>query len=575
MEKLASLPADTLPAEVTPRLGPEATGVGQIFWYALVPRLPDGTPDGTAFALHELRSIQDFSVKPALQSVPGVAEVASVGGFEREYHVEVDAERMRAHGVTLSAVVAAVRGSNLDVGARTLEVNQVEYVIRGVGFVERPEDLEEVVVGVEKHVPVRLSDVARIVYGPAPRRGALDDAGAPAVGGVVVARHGENPRAVIERVRARVAEISPGLPSRSTPQGLAKVEVDVFYDRAQLIDETLETLSTALWQQVLITIVVILALAGDVAVAVLVAASLPLGLLATFALMRTAGLEANLMSLAGIAIAIGTMVDVAIVLTESMAQRLREGGSNLSERVATGVVAVAPAVVTAALTTLVSFLPVFGLEASEGRLFRPLAWTKTMAVAASLVTGLTVLPVLARFAARWPGVPLGGAMTPARRRASWVLAAAAALALAARWSPFGPGVSSLVNAAGVILALLLGVGGAWLFLAVYPQLLRRSLTRPAGLLATAAAVLALGGLSLFGAPRGWGEGLNRAFPGLGREFMPPFDEGAFLYMPTTMPHASIGQSEELLASLDAAIAAVPEVDRAVGKLGRGAGARDP
>lgn len=612
LEKLASLPEDELPSGVAPRLGPEATALGQVFWYTLVPKAEDGSVRGGVFDPQELRSVQEFTLEPALQAVPGVAEVASVGGHLREYQIDVDPERMRHHGVSLLRIAEAVRGSNLDVGARTLEINRVEYVVRGVGFIQRLEDLEQIVVAVNGHVPVRLADVAHIGFGPGPRRGALDDAGAPAVGAVVVARHGENPRAVIRGVKARIAELASSLPVRTAPDGqLVRVTLEAFYDRSELIDQTLETLSEALLQQIWITVLVVLVMLRHLRSAIVIALVLPLSVLGAFVGMRWFGVDANLMSLAGIAIAIGTMVDMGIVITESLLTHL-EGAGSRRDRIVRGLAEVAPSVVTASLTTLVTFLPVLGLEASEGKLFRPLALTKTFAVLAAVLVSLLFLPTLARWL-----LPEGGSAHSVRRPSTWlrpgpgraaialaalgvgaglsgqgaigvallsfsvlrwlepelpprlrpwlgrleigVASAAAFVALASDWRPLGEGAGWL-NPLFVFVAVGGGLGLASVFRGAYPWLLTRALERPFAALCLPVALVT---------------GAALALPTLGREFMPPFDEGAFLYMPSTTAHASIGQAETMLSQLDAALASVPEADRVVGKLGRVDSALDP
>ncbi|HHI69305.1 MAG TPA: efflux RND transporter permease subunit, partial [Planctomycetes bacterium] len=279
LEKLASLPAGTLPDGVRPALGPDATGLGQVFWYTLEGRDEKGRPTG-GWNLQELRSIQDWQVRYALQAVDGVAEVSSVGGFVKEYQVDVDPDSMRAYGVTLEDVARAVRRSNLDVGARTIEVNRVEYVIRGLGFIKTVKDLEETVVKARGGTPVLVRDVGRVVLGPALRRGALDKGGAEAVGGVVVVRYGTNPLAVIKRVKERIAEIAPGLPSKILEDGrLSKVTIVPFYDRTGLIYETLGTLNTALTDEILVTIIVVLLMVMHLRSSILISGLLPLAVL--------------------------------------------------------------------------------------------------------------------------------------------------------------------------------------------------------------------------------------------------------------------------------------------------------
>src|SRR5690606_30178032 len=282
----------------------------------------------------ELRSIQDWTVRYALQSVEGVSEVASIGGFVREYQVDVDPEAMRAHDVSLAQVANAVRKSNLDVGARTLEVNSVEYLVRGLGFVENLEDLEATVVVAREHTPIRVRDVGRVSLGPALRRGALDDEGAPAVGGVVVARYMENPLAVISAVKEKIAQIQAGLPSRTLEDGTtSKVTIVPFYDRTTLIEETLGTLSTALYQQILITIIVVLIMLRNLRSSMLMSLMLRLGVLAAFVVMKVSGVDANIMALGGIAIAIGTMVDIGIVFVENINQHLDEASPSMPRAV--------------------------------------------------------------------------------------------------------------------------------------------------------------------------------------------------------------------------------------------------
>ena len=514
LEKLSSLPAGTLPEGVAPTLGPDATALGQVFWYTLEGHGPDGAPVG-GWDLHELRSIQDWTLRFALQSVPGVAEVASIGGHVQEYQVDVDPDAMAASNVTIGQVAAAVRNSNLDVGARTLEINRAEYLVRGLGFIGSVSDLEQTVVGAKNNTPIRIADVARVTLGPEQRRGALDDAGAETVGGIVVVRFGENPLEVIERVKAKIAEVAPGLPKRELEDGrISQVTVVPYYDRTTLINETLDTLSTALIVQVLVAIIVVLVMLRNLRTSILVSSVLPVSVLGAFVAMKVFGVDANIMALGGIAIAIGTMVDMSIVLVENIVEHLRKSAPGESTRVVITRAAaeVAPAITTSALTTVVSFIPVFALTGSEGRLFSPVAFTKSFAIIAALLVSMLVLPAACHLVLRKrrqdsdahePTLRLSKHYTAALR---WALEHKAAFVLAPA------------------LTVVLGIA-AWL--------------------------------------------------DLGREFMPPFDEGSFLYMPTTMPHASFGQALEMLKAMDAAIEAIPEVDRAVGKLGRAQTALDP
>jgi len=646
LEKLASLPPGTVPDGVSPTLGPDATALGQVFWYTLEGQDAQGRTVG-GWDPDELRSIQDWTVRYALQSVEGVSEVASVGGFVREYQVDVDPEAMRAHGVTLAQVASAVRNSNLDVGARTLEVNSVEYMVRGLGFIKNLEDLEATVIVARENTPIRVRDVARVSMGPALRRGALDDEGAPAVGGVVVARYMENPLAVISAVKVKVEQIQAGLPSRTLEDGtISQVTVVPFYDRTTLIEETLGTLSTALFQEILITIIVVLVMLRNMRSSILIALMLPLGVLAAFVAMKLSGVDANIMALGGIAIAIGTMVDIGIVFVENISQHLEDAppGASSSATVRRAAAEVAPAVVTSVLTTVVSFLPVFGLSSTELRLFGPLAFTKTFAMGGVLLLALLVLPgaalvvfrerpaapkasntgihrvarslFRAEHARDWVLLGLGGMLLRYSvlggsfvlglgmyRLARPLLAAtvsrgitvaenllaivAVTFLLAEDWLPLGPEEGLAFNVVFVGGLILLVMGTFRLFESAYPKLLWAILRHKALFLLLPAAVVLFGATAWLGFDTVFGQlpqqvrtakpvsKLAQALPGFGREYMPPFDEGSFLYMPSTMPHASMGEVLELLSGIDAAIAQIPEVDRVVGKAGRADTALDP
>ena len=567
LEKLASLPAGTLPDGVAPALGPDATALGQVFWYTLEGRTTEGELVG-GWDLHELRSTQDWTVRFALQSVPGVSEVASVGGYVQEYQVDVDPEAMLASGVTIEQIARAVRESNLDVGARTLEINRAEYLVRGLGFIRTVGDLEQTVIATRRHTPIRIADVASVTLGPAQRRGALDDAGAEAVGGVVVVRYGENPLEVIQRVKAKIAEIAPGLPKRTLADGTtSQVTIHPFYDRTTLIHETLDTLSTALFQQILVTVIIVLVMLRNLRTSLLISAVLPLAVLAAFVTMKATGVDANIMALAGIAIAIGTMVDMGIVFTENIVSHLADAPRDKSRArvIAHATAEVAPAVVTSALTTVVSFLPVFALTAAEGKLFRPVAYTKSFAILAALLISMLALPALAHLFLRRPrGSADQSVVEPKGSRLAAlslpVIVLAVALLLTRSWLPLGPGHHFIANFLFVVVAIGALLLAFFAFQRVYVPLLRWSLRNKALALALPVAVL-VGGVA--------------SWSSLGREFMPPFDEGSFLYMPTTMPHASFGQALDMLHTMDAAIQEIPEVDRAVGKLGRAESPLDP
>jgi len=612
LEKLNSLPAGTLPDGVAPVLGPDATALGQIFWYTLEGHDELGNPTG-GWDLHELRSIQDWYVRYALQAAEGVSEVASVGGFVREYQVDVDPDAMRAHGVSLENVFSSVKMSNVDVGARSIEINKAEYFIRGLGFIKSVKDIEDTVVKVNDNVPIYVKDVAKVVLGPALRRSALDKQGAETVGGVVVVRYGENPLAAIKNVKQKIEEIEDGLPERAVidwsrvsreevarfaaGEGIeilagneldqeawlkwmkqtpgeerpawvrySKVSIVPFYDRSGLIYETLGTLNTAMYQEILITIIVVLVMVRHFASSVLISGLLPLAVLMTFIAMRQFGVDANIVALSGIAIAIGTMVDMGVVICENILRRLHEAeeGESSLETIYRATTEMGGAVITAVATTVVGFLPVFAMEAAEGKLFKPLAFTKTFALLASIIIALTLIPAFAHFLfGRKPRASIPErlkANAPLRQAGLWIVVAVVALLLARDWLPLGPGKGHALNA--VFVGCMLGgiLFGIHLFQKVYVPVLRWTLAHKALFLSIPALLLVLG---VF------------AWRGLGKEFMPPLDEGSYLFMPTTMPHASIGEALDVLQKQDVAIQAVPEVDSVVGKLGRADSPLDP
>ncbi len=680
LEKLNSLPAGTLPEGVQPALGPDATALGQVYWYTLEGRDPDGRPAG-GWDLEELRTVQDWYVRYGLLSSDGVSEVASVGGFVREYQIDVDPDAMRAYGVKLADVVMAVKGSNIDVGAKTLEVNRVEYFIRGIGFIKQLSDIEMSVIKVVDNVPVLVKDVASVATGPALRRGALDKEGAEAVGGVVVARYGDNPLAVIKNLKMKIQEISPGLPSKVTidfaqvtapqvrayaqenffeaykgtslnqddwlahlrelprkdwPQWATTSQVTVvpFYDRTGLIYETLGTLQSALSEEILITIVVVILMVMHLSSSILISGLLPIAVLMCFIAMKLFGVDANIVALSGIAIAIGTMVDMGIVICENILRHLDEADPQESrlEVVHRAASEVGSAVLTAVSTTIISFLPVFTMIGPEGKLFRPLAYTKTFALIGSVVVALMVIPPAAHilFCGRLPGrgktlkhglhglivlvgvgagfllnwwvglaLILFGAYYLAadhlperiRRWAPWMANMLAVLfvgvLLSQHWEPLGAEYGFLRNF--LFVALLVGslLSAFRVFQHFYPSILRWCLNHKLLFLSMPACLLICGACAWLGfdavfeaAPDGvkstsfWVKG-TEAFPGLGKEFMPPLAEGSYLLMPTTMVHASIGEAMDVLSKQDMALRSLPEIESVVGKIGRAETPLDP
>jgi Cu(I)/Ag(I) efflux system membrane protein CusA/SilA len=634
LEKLNSLPSGLLPQGVQPQLGPDATALGQVLWYTLEGRDPEGNPTG-GWGLEELRSTQDWYVRYALQGVDGVAEVASIGGYVKEYQVDVDPDALRTYDIALNEVFAAVRGSNIDVGARTIEINAVEYVIRGLGFIENLDDLRKTVITQRNNIPITLEQIAEIEFGPALRRGALDKAGAEAVGGVVVTRFGENPLAVIKRVKQQIEAISAGLPKKTLADGtVSQVEIVPFYDRTGLIYETLGTLEDAVRQQILVTIIVVVLMVMHLRSAALISGVLPLAVLFAFIGMKLFGVDANVVALSGIAIAIGTIVDMGVVLVENILKHIdtADPDEDRLEVVYRACSEVGGAVVTAVMTTVVSFLPVFTMEAAEGKLFQPLAYTKTFALIGSIVVALTIIPPLAhwliagRHSSRWSKftlwltIALAGVVGPFLL--TWfpwwlglimigsavynltqpkipaiiqkyvvvifnlIVALSVAVVLAGDWNPLGP-EREIANVVFVFLAIGGLLGTFLLFIKFYGQLLAVLLRFKLIFLGCSSLIVVFGMTVWLGwsAVFGWLPELIKAtkpyslamhqVPGLGKEFMPDLDEGSYLFMPTTMPHASIGEVMDVLRKQDMAINAIPEIESAVGKLGRVESPLDP
>ncbi len=641
LEKLNALPADLLPEGVQPQLGPDATALGQVFWYTLEGRDREGNPAG-GWDLHELRTIQDYYVRNALAGVKGVSEVASVGGHVKEYQVDMDPVAMKSHNVTLADISEAVRKSNIDVSAGTIELNKVEYYVRGLGYVEDVKDIEEAVVSVDDNVPIRIGDVAKVNIGPQPRTmsGILDKEGAEAVGGIVTARYGDNPLEVIENVKDKIEEISVGLPEKTLDDGtVSKVTIEPFYDRTGLIYETLGTLYEAITLQILITIVVIVVMVFNLRASFLISALLPMAVLMCFIFMKYAGVDANIVALSGIAISIGTMVDLGIILNENILRHMKEAppGQSTLNTIFTAAREVSSAILTAVSTTIVSFLPVFTLEAAEGRLFGPLAYTKTFALISAFIFTIIIMPAFAHwlFSSRSPRVNISrylnyilaaGGVVVALHGYIWagvVLAAfgvhnslqyhfsgmintyrekitvaisllAVAWLLAGEWVPLGVDRSIATNLLFIGLVIFAVLGIFSLFIRYYHLILSWCLQNKVKFLLLPA-VLLLTGLNIwlgfervfgFVAKTGDVAGVevresspwnffSRNFPGLGREFMPSLDEGSFLLMPTSMSHTGVEENRRILQELDKLVAAIPEVETVVGKAGRAETPLDP
>jgi Cu(I)/Ag(I) efflux system membrane protein CusA/SilA len=637
LEKLNSLPAGTLPQSVSPTLGPDATALGQIFWYTLEGRDPKtGKPTG-GWDPQELRTVQDYFVKYSLSASSGVSEVASIGGFVKEYQVDIDPNAMKAFGVSVMDIMQAVKKSNLDIGAETIELNKVEYVIRGLGYIKNLDDLREAVVTVRDNVPVRISDVAKVSFGPAPRRGGLDKDGVEAVGAVVVARYGSNPMEVINNVKKKIAEIAPGLPQKTLADGtVSKVTIVPFYDRTGLIKETIGTLESALSHEILIAIIVIIFLVLNLRASLLISVLLPVAVLMTFIVMKWVGVDANIVALSGIAIAIGVMVDVGIVFVENiirhldMPENINAKGKNLTSVIYSATIEVSSAITTALATTIVSFLPVFAMQAAEGKLFRPLAFTKTFAMLAAFVLGIIVLPALANiifsirfdkkrinrlfntiliaagilFTIFWGQIPalalvLIGLNNLFENRWSGkrkempnyiniaITLVVALWYLAVEWLPLGAANSNISNYLFVAVLIAIILGALVLIVHFYTPILRWALRNKWTFMSLPIFTILFGILAWQGTNKVFGfmpgsvkntafwKSAEHTFPGIGKEFMPTLDEGSFLLMPTSMPHSGIEMNQEYVELLDKRLSTIPEVELAVGKWGRVNSALDP
>jgi Cu(I)/Ag(I) efflux system membrane protein CusA/SilA len=494
--------AGQLPPSARPGLGPDATGVGWIYEYALVDR--SGRHD-----LAQLRSIQDWFLKFELQTVPGVAEVATVGGMVRQYQVVVKPEALRAHGLPLAKIRTAIQRGNREVGGSVIEMGEAEYMVRATGYLASKEDLEQIPVHMNaRGTPVRLADVADIRIGPQMRRGIAElDGEGEVVGGIIVMRYGENALATIEGVKARLESLKQGLPDG--------VEIVETYDRSALITRAVGTLRVKLVQEFVVVALVCLLFLFHLRSSLVVIVSLPIGILAAFLVMKVQGLNANIMSLGGIAIAIGAMVDAAIVMIETVHKKMESPSYDPRRHWATiteSAVEVGPALFFSLLIITLSFLPVFTLQAQEGRLFAPLAYTKTYAMAAAAGLSITLVPVLMGYFVRGRIVPEN--RNPLNRLLIWS----------------------------------------------YRPLIRLITRRPWTVIVVTAMIVVVGFWPL-----------NR----LGSEFMPDLNEGDLMYMPTTFPGVSIGKAQELLQQTDKLILSVPEVKRVFGKIGRAETATDP
>ena len=552
--------AGRLPAGVTPSLGPDATGVGWVYEYVL--QDTTGTYD-----LQELRSLQDWYLRYELTSVPGVSEVASIGGFVKQYQVEVDPNRLMAYGLSIQQVRRAIQRSNDDVGGKLVEMGETEFMVRSLGYIRSREDLEQVVVAVDNMgTPVLLRNIAAIQLGPELRRGILEWNGTgEAVGGIVVMRYGENALDVIHNVKEKLRSLQKGL-----PEG---VEILEGYDRSNLIKRAIHTLQTKLLEEMAVVAAICVIFLLHVRSALVAIVTLPVGILMSFLIMYPLGINANVMSLGGIAIAIGVMVDASVVMVENAHKHLERdrGRKSQAEIMLDAAREVGPALFYSLLIITVSFLPVFSLEEQSGRLFKPLAYTKTFAMAASALLAITIVPVLMTFFVSEHTVdPL---MPRRQRRWTWLAALAGAPVLVIVAGVAGVDLPDWSLIAGLLVSVLaficlapqriISEGSNPLsrfFIRIYHPFIRLVLSWRKVTLILAVAVVAV-----------------TVYPlsQLGSEFMPPLNEGDFLYMPTTLPGISITKAKELLQQTDKIIQRFPEVLTTHGKIGRAETATDP
>ena len=647
LEKLNSLPSGTLPGGVAPQLGPDATALGQVYWYTLEGHDKDGNVVG-GWSLQELRSIQDFNVKYALSGVDGVSEAASIGGYVKEYQIDIDPQRMKDFDVTLDMIVKAIKQSNKEVGAKTLEINKAEYFVRGLGYVKSVSDIEDAVLRVKNATPVKISDVAKVHLGPATRRGLLDKGGAEAVGGVVVARYGANPMEVINNIKAKIDLIKTGLPEKTLKDGtVSKVTIVPFYDRSVLINQTLFTLMEALSFEILITILVIIVMLRNLSISLVISGLLPLAILMVFIAMRFFGVDANIVALSGIAIAIGTMVDVGVIVTENVMKHFEapeNKDKTILEIVYNGTKEVGGAVITAVMTTVVSFLPIFSFQAAEGKLFHPLAATKSFALISALIVSLFILPLFTRmlltyktskgkkrkrivylqtdfilnillaigaFYVMFTGeivigfalllISIFGGLSILKPDLSWKSTAfdgsvllLVVFVLSRYWMPLGVDHSLFTNVIFVALIISVVLGIFKLFAKFYTRILAWALHNKVKFLMIPAFIVFFGMFTWLGFDTvfasvkhgfnavGWKvdktafwKAADDEFPGIGQEFMPALDEGEFLLMPTSMPSSGFTENKEVVSMLDKAVAAIPEIESVVGKMGRAETALDP
>ncbi|MBC8128470.1 MAG: efflux RND transporter permease subunit, partial [Gloeobacteraceae cyanobacterium ES-bin-144] len=525
---------NAMPEGVSPQLGPDASGLGWVYQYYL--HVDPEKAENGGYDLAKLRSVQDWYVRYQLASVQGVAEVASIGGFVKQYQIELSSPKMRAANVTMMEVLAAVQNANLNVGGKVVEENGAEFVLRGIGLVTSPEDLELVTIKAVDGTPIYLKDIATVQIGGDFRRGALDINGHEAVGGTVVMRTGENAKAVIERVKEKIAQIAPSLPPGIT--------IKSFYDRSELIDNTIDTLKHALVEEIILVTLAHIIFLWHFRSILIVTLPLPISILISFFMMKEFGITSNIMSLTGIAIAIGVLVDAAIVVTENVLRHCEKaedekGGKLTSQETwQTTLVAckqVGRPIFFAMAIIILAFVPVFALTGQEGKLFHPLAFTKTFAMIGSTLLAVTLVPVLCSVLVR------------------------------------GPFHSEDKN---IVMKFLLRL---------YEPTLNWALEHRKTVLSIAFLILCFALLEAFGLPRGVVKNIrDSGYPktanlvtGFGKEFMPPLNEGSLLHMPVMIPKTGFKEIQRVMSWQDKVISETPEVASVAGKLGRFETATDP
>jgi Cu(I)/Ag(I) efflux system membrane protein CusA/SilA len=549
-----------LPAGVTPSLGPDATGVGWIYEYVL----KDTTGQND---LQKLRSIQDWFLRYELTAVPGVSEVASIGGFVKQYQVEVDPNKLVSYDIPISKIKNAIKKSNSDVGGKLIEMGETEFMVRGLGYIQSLEDIKNIVISSdEKGTPVLLKDIADIHIGPELRRGILEWNGeGEIVGGVVIMRYGENALEVIKRVKLKLAQLQDGL-----PEG---VEILTGYDRSSLIQRAVETLKSKLTEEMIVVALICIVFLLHFRSAFVAIFTLPVGILMSFLIMYLLGINANIMSLGGIAIAIGVMVDASIVLVENAHKHLERDRDKKSHTqiIIDASKEVGPALFFSLLIITISFLPVFSLTEQSGRLFKPLAYTKTTAMAASSLLAITIIPVLMTFFVKEN--PIDPEFSRKKKTWIWIMTLAGPPALVFLAGLLG------INLHDYSLVLVFGVS-ILLYFCLCPQkiipekknpisksLIRLYLPLIRVVLKWRKTTILV---SLLALAVTWYP-MSR----IGSEFMPPLNEGDLLYMPTTLPGISITKAKELLQQTDKIIQRFPEVKTVLGKIGRAETSTDP